>query len=520
MAEREHFRATLPLNVSERWKACPSRIGVVLSGGGARGAYEAGVLLAMQDAGMPTHILTATSVGSINAASYAGHSETVVGNAESLVASWADLTPAAVGIDWFRYILVLAGLIAASAGFGNLFREALHQEGVYLHLMQPKLTWFALGLTGTAILFLYDQASYLGYVLQNQFSGRHWKPNRKKVTRSIIANVIVWGCAAFFLQVAHLHVATTVIINESSDVVWLCLAAVALLAALGYYFRNRISVYSHQFLRLPLRSGLFPNFERTRYLRSRIPAGRLRRSPIRVVMTAADVTDGVERFFTNFKPEEIADDPGVNLEFIQKETVHASKRELLLAVIASSAFPIVYEAVPLYGKLWTDGGIVSNQPIRPAIRLGAQVLFLVMVEPRVQRRNEIKTFLDLGVRALDILMSQNLKNDLRILNNVNGLCEQYAAKMGVKPEQIVLHIGPRRYRYLKAISVEPSEELAAAVLDFDGRIIGPAIVQGYRDGARAVHSFLDYLASLPPEMPRMEVRLVPDEAAARASASK
>src|SRR4051794_39477418 len=168
MAEREHFRATLPLNVSERWKAGPSRIGVVLSGGGARGAYEAGVLLAMQDAGMPTHILTATSVGSINAASYAGHSETVVGNAESLVASWADLTPAAVGIDWFRYILVLAGLIAASAGFGNLFREALHQEGVYLPLMQPKLTWFALGLTGTAILFLYDQASYLGYVLQNQ----------------------------------------------------------------------------------------------------------------------------------------------------------------------------------------------------------------------------------------------------------------------------------------------------------------------------------------------------------------
>src|SRR4051794_10994147 len=48
---------------------CPailSRIAVVLSGGGAHGAYEAGALLAFQDAEVPTHILAATSVGAIN----------------------------------------------------------------------------------------------------------------------------------------------------------------------------------------------------------------------------------------------------------------------------------------------------------------------------------------------------------------------------------------------------------------------------------------------------------------------
>ena len=57
-----------------------SRIAVVLSGGGARGAYEAGALLAFQDAQVPTHILAATSVGSINAADYAARSQTLVGN--------------------------------------------------------------------------------------------------------------------------------------------------------------------------------------------------------------------------------------------------------------------------------------------------------------------------------------------------------------------------------------------------------------------------------------------------------
>jgi len=70
----------------------------VLSGGGARGAYEAGVLLAFQDAQLPTHILTSTSIGAINAASYAAHGRGFYGNAEPLVQGWLDLTPTTVGI--------------------------------------------------------------------------------------------------------------------------------------------------------------------------------------------------------------------------------------------------------------------------------------------------------------------------------------------------------------------------------------------------------------------------------------
>src|SRR5437868_7447748 len=106
---REEFRARMA--TAKRPVAFSSRVGVVLSGGGARGAYEAGVLLAFQDAQVPTHIIASTSIGSINAASYAGHSDSFVGKAESLVESWSELTPATVGIDWLRYILVLIGQI-------------------------------------------------------------------------------------------------------------------------------------------------------------------------------------------------------------------------------------------------------------------------------------------------------------------------------------------------------------------------------------------------------------------------
>jgi predicted acylesterase/phospholipase RssA len=129
-------------------------------------------------------------------------------------------------------------------------------------------------------------------------------------------------------------------------------------------------------------------------------------------MTAANVNSGTEKCFTNCSEAELLNDPGVDTDFITAETTRAD--DLLLAVIASSAFPIVYETVPMLGRQYTDGGIVSNQPIRPAIRLGADVLFLVMLQPRRQRREEIKTFLDLGVRAIDILTSQNLNTDLKM----------------------------------------------------------------------------------------------------------
>jgi len=121
-------------------------------------------------------------------------------------------------------------------------------------------------------------------------------------------------------------------------------------------------------------------------------------------MTSADVSTGGEKCFSNSTQQELLDDANADSKFVRDETKTAD--DVVLSVIASSAFPIVYETVPLAGDMWTDGGIVSNQPIRPAIRMGAEVLFLVLVQPAVQRHDEIKTFLDLGVRALDILMSQ------------------------------------------------------------------------------------------------------------------
>jgi len=271
--------------------------------------------------------------------------------------------------------------------------------------------------------------------------------------------------------------------------------------------RARISRLSHQFLRLPLRSGLFPNYERTKFLRSQIPAQALRESPIQVVMTATDLAAGNAKYFSNASVAELRRDPQVNQTFVSSEIEQAE--DLLQAVVASSAFTIAYEAVPMQGRLWTDGGVVTNQPIRPAVRLGADVLFLVMVDPVHEGEHQPeRTFLDVGLRALSILVAKNLAADLKLLGRVNRTCEIYAGDLRLRPEEVQLEFAEQSYKYVKAFTICPETPLAVTQLDFDATLTMPAILQGYSDGARAVAEFADYLRGLPAPAERRRVRLV------------
>ncbi len=502
---RQEFRARIA--TSRRPPVFSSRVGVVLSGGGARGAYEAGVLMAFQDAEVPTHIITATSVGSINAASYAAHSEGLIGRAEPLVNAWMELTPATLGIDWSRYIFLLAGLVAASAGIGNFLWLWLQQHGIFMHAHHPKFTWLALGVAGVSILMFADKLSYVGYVIMKFARGRSWEPDWRKTWVSIGANVLVWGFLVLFLGFTYIHLPLegNAAFELSTHVPML--VAVVILLGLYKLLQDPLSKLSHRFLRMPLRTGLFPNFDRIKFLRARIPQERLRNSAIRVIMTATDIQRGAARFFSNAPVDVLLTDPGAQEEFVRKEV--EQPQDLILAAVASSAYTFAYEAVTMEGRLWTDGGIMTNQPVLPALRLGADVLFLVLIAPLdgEDQTGKIKTFLDVGVHAVDILVSKNFKSDIALLSNINRLCSVYANEMGVKPEQLELEIGKQRYRFVKFFNIAPEEPLPAAALDFDAEIISPIIVQGYRDAGRVIEQFLEYEASRPARESRRAVRL-------------
>lgn len=507
---RASFGARIePANAARVWQNFSGRIAAVLSGGGARGAYEAGVLLAFQDAHLPTQIITASSVGSINAASYAAHSDTVVGNAEALTESWFEITPPAVGIEWTRYGWMLAGLIAASAGFGNLIRHALRLGGYSFSLHDPALTWFSLGLAGIAVLLLYDRLPYLGYVVRNFFRGTSWKPDRRKAVLSLIANLIVWSFVLLLLHSLHLPVQFKGFIHSHPTAAVGGAGALALLlVAVRRLWRVPLSGRLHQLLQLPLRTGLFPNFERGRFLRQRLSTDRLRASPIRLIFTATDLEAGSAKFFSNTPPEQLAADRGADARFVAEEVSTAD--DLIRAVIASSALPLAYEPLRLGGRLYTDGAVVANQPIRPAIRLGADVLFLVMMDPPGSQPGEVNTFIDVGLRTLDILMAQNLLTDLKILSNVNAVCERAAADLGLRPEEVEMDLGTRLYRYVKAVIIQPTKPMGSTMLDFGGETTGPAILQGYEDACVQIENFLCYAPQAKFGQPRRVLRFSPE----------
>jgi predicted acylesterase/phospholipase RssA len=502
---RAEFRTIIA--TARRPAAFSSRVGVVLSGGGARGSYEAGVLMAFQDAQVPTHIIAATSVGSINAASYAAYADGFVGKAEPLIDAWLDLTPATLGIDWSRYIFLLAGLVAASAGIGNFLWLWMQDRGIFLQTTHPKFTWFALGVAGISILLFADKLSYVAYVGLKYIRRRDWEPDWRKTWVSFGANVLVWGFIVLFLGFTYIHLPLdgegSLRITPHVPMIFAILIALALYRVL----QDPLSKLSHRFLRMPLRTGLFPNFDRIKFLRARIPEDALRNSAIRVIMTATDIQRGAARFFSNATVESLVNDPGAHEEFIRREV--ESPQDLVLAAVASSAYTFAYEAVTMEGRLWTDGGIMTNQPVMPALRLGADVLFLVLIAPLegADHTEEIKTFLDVGVHAVDILISKNFKSDIAMLTNINRLCAIYAAEMGVKPEQLELEIGKQHYRFVKFFNIAPEKPLPAAALDFDSEIISPIIVQGYRDARSVIRNFLEYEASRPARESRRMVRL-------------
>jgi len=503
---RGEFRAQMERESTlELWKAFPGRIAIALCGGGTRGAYQAGALLAFQDAQLPSHIIAATSVGSINAAGYAGNSDGLVGNAEAVVGHWLEVTPTLVGIEWTRYAWMLGGLIAFWAGAGNLLYVVLSEHGyaLALALHRPRITWSLLGLAGLAVLLLYDQLPYVTFVARSLLTGRAKKIQRRKALLSLLANTVVVGfLVAMLLEVDFAGHFLTLLRLYPAGAAGLVVLVAALLV-LRKWWRLPLSGLMHKLLRLPLRPGLFPNYERARFLRERLDEKMLRASPIHVIFSATDLQSGDPVFFSNTPAELLAAEQGADAEFIRSMVVETP--DLVGAVVASSALPLAFEPMLLNGKLYADGGLCANQPLRPAVRLGADVVFLVMMDSLEGPRKRLKTFVDVGLSAVDILMRQTLVNDLRIASHFNTTCERAAAKAGLHPEEIEIVLGPRRYRYIKAFPICPQESLPGSALDFDQERTRQAILQGYHDAAAQIASFVVYARGSRFSYPRHEL---------------
>src|SRR5262245_64142062 len=95
-APRRRLRADLPFQ----------RIALVLSGGGAMGAFEVGVLRALESLGLRPAILAGVSVGAVNAVLWVASDF----RATMLERVWRSLRPSTIGMVWFSLLLRAGGV--------------------------------------------------------------------------------------------------------------------------------------------------------------------------------------------------------------------------------------------------------------------------------------------------------------------------------------------------------------------------------------------------------------------------
>lgn len=106
------------------------KVGLVLSGGGARAAYQAGVLKGISDIlgdkieGQPFQIITGISAGAINAAYMASALESFSVQSYRLAQLWSDIIPEQVIRTDFRTLSKLSAGWMKDLGFGGVFGKS------------------------------------------------------------------------------------------------------------------------------------------------------------------------------------------------------------------------------------------------------------------------------------------------------------------------------------------------------------------------------------------------------------
>ena len=94
------------------------------------------------------------------------------------------------------------------------------------------------------------------------------------------------------------------------------------------------------------------------------------------------------------------------------------------AMLASSAIPGLFPPVDIDGDPHVDGGLLMNTPLKPAVRLGADVLHVIYLDPAVARiplPSTLPSTVDTLYRATAILMADHINADIAIAARINQL---------------------------------------------------------------------------------------------------
>jgi hypothetical protein len=393
------------------------RIAVVLAGGGALGAYEAGVLRELSRLGVRPAILAGTSAGAINAVVWRAHDF----DSRVLERTWAEIRPSTVGMRWTTLTLRAGGmLLAGFAGIQVLLALLGSPElGTLGHVWLKwasgrfvesaaldALAWVLVMGLGTAMVLLSRPAEEWLAALQRP--GRPSLETRwlgRALLAGVAIHLVVWLLGAPW---PHRFSATVLAVG---GILWVINRP----GRAGDLFRRLLA----RLLPETRGRGLWGDAARHRLMRRLVREGdpeRLTSPGTLLLLTGLALDSGRIAYFV------AGDEPGPSFasgiaDALGEVVRLRTPRAVIEAAVASSAIPLAFEPVRIGRREFIDAGQFSNQPLEAALAAGADAMLVVLVAPRGGPRPAPRggTLVDLGARLLEIASWRELQLQLRAL---------------------------------------------------------------------------------------------------------
>ncbi|HET7226302.1 MAG TPA: patatin-like phospholipase family protein, partial [Candidatus Eisenbacteria bacterium] len=390
------------------------RIAVVLSGGGALGAYQIGVLRVLEAAGIRPEILCGLSVGAINAVAWLAHDF----RTRPLTRTWSRIGPSHIGMRWTTLTLRVLGLFVATVAVAEIVltlvgsdelavaRFALHRAAIDTHTPSLGFDLAAWSITGVLGWMLARIARRAEDWL-SRFAGRADPSSWHRM----------FGIGLIALLVAH--VATWIIgwpfPHRFSGTVIVAGAIVWLLNRRG----RTGDVLRGLLVRLSPEAGgrgLWRGLARTHLLRALVARGdraRLTSGATHLLVNAVSVDTGRLVYFVNWRHPSrafrdcIASALGEIMEL-------GSADEVIEAAAASSAIPVLFQPVRIRGRDFVDAGMFASRALHAVIADGADAILVVLMSPQMvphPGRDDLHLF-EVGSRLLELGNWRDLRVEL------------------------------------------------------------------------------------------------------------
>ncbi len=455
MSERR-LRADLPFR----------RIALVLSGGGALGAYEVGVLRVLEQLALAPAMVAGVSIGAINAVIWLAHGR----RTEPLEKTWRQLRGSDVGLHWVALALRAAGAFGAVLAVLEILLTLLGSRelsGAYwiwrkasarVDLWSTQLditSWVVLAAACFAIVFASRRLEAWLTGSAPIGEGARGRATLGRIALGVtIVHAVVW---AMGWPWPHRFSASLVIVlalawlgsGTGGAALWLRRFGFSLLPETGG-------------------RGLWGGRSRRRVLEKLVAEGdasKLTGPGTGLVIGALALDRGRMNHFVSW--------PQPDPQFVRRVehelgevTVLRDASEAIAAAVASSAIPGVFEPERIDGRDFVDGGGFSNQPLHVAIANESDALLVVLLTPSVSPTPAPPPtdLFGLAGRLLELANWRDLQTELRSLPP--GWSD------GDRPRRVCV--------------IEPDRALPGSVLGFDPVQAGQLIELGERDAWTAL----------------------------------